>query len=108
MRHHTRLVVVLGVLTATTAILWASLASAMTFSSSQYLIDSAVLNNVGGDSSSTSYQLTSSGGESAIGNGAGGSYKMPAGFVAQLPTMLSLTVQPAGLVGYYPFDEVGS
>lgn len=82
-----------------------SSASAMQFSSTDYLIDAAVLNNTGGFSSSTDYQLTSSGGEAAIGNGASGSYLMPAGYVAQLQSMISVKTEPSGLVGYWPLDE---
>lgn len=82
-------------------------ASAMQFSSTDYVIDTATLNNVGGYSSSTDYQLTSSGGEAAIGNGASGSYMMPAGYVAQLPSMISVKTEPSGLVGYWPMDESG-
>lgn len=80
--------------------------TAMQFSSSDYIIDTATLNNVGGFSSSTNYQLTSSGGEAAIGNGAGGSYKMAAGYVAQIITpAITVDTQPSGLIGYYPMDE---
>lgn len=78
---------------------------AMQFSSADYLIDTATLNNVGGYSSSADYQLTSSGGEAAIGNGSSGSYMMPAGYVAQLPSMISVKTEPSGLVGYWPMDE---
>lgn len=80
-------------------------AGAMQFSSSDFLIDAATLNNVGGFSSSTNYQLTSSGGEAAIGNGISGSYMMPAGYVAQLPSMISVKTEPSGLSAYYPLDE---
>lgn len=78
---------------------------AMQFSSSDFLIDAAALNNIGGSNSSASYQLTSSGGESIIGNGASGSYMMPAGYVAQLPSMIAIKTEPYGLVGYWPLDE---
>lgn len=81
-------------------------ASAMSFASTDYTIDAAVLNNVGGYTSSGDYQLTSSGGEAAIGNGASGSYKLAAGYVAQIITpQMSLTIQPTGLIGEYPLDE---
>lgn len=81
-------------------------ASAMRFSSTDYVIDAATLGNVGGYTSSTNYQLTGSGGEAAIGNGASGSYKMAAGYVAQIVTpAITVKTQPSGLVGYYPLDE---
>lgn len=86
------------------AVLYGS-ASAMQFSSTDYLIDTATLNNVGGFSNSADYQLTASGGEAAIGNGASGSYMMPAGHVAQLGSMISVRTEPSGLVGYWPMDE---
>ncbi len=81
--------------------------NAMTFSSSNYIIDTAVLNNVGGSSSSTNYQLVSSGGEAVIGEGASGSYKLAAGYVAQLSSSPTITVttQPSGLIGGYSLDE---
>lgn len=75
------------------------------YSSSNYTIDTSVMSNFGGTSGSTNYGLTSSGGEAVIGDGAGGSYKLGVGYVAQLERSLSLTVQPSGLVGAYPLDE---
>jgi len=80
--------------------------SAMQFSSSSYTIDAATLNNVGGFSESSNYQLMSSGGEAAIGNGASGSYKLAAGYAAQIITpAITVKTQPSGLTGYYPLDE---
>lgn len=84
--------------------------SAERFTSPSYTIDASVVgNSFGGDASSTSYKLTSSGGESVIGQGSGGSYKLDAGYVSQLTgsaSSFSLTVQPSGLIGYYSFDNV--
>ncbi len=80
-------------------------ASADRYSSTSYIIDASVMNNFGGTSDSSSYNLTSSGGEAVIGNGTGGSYKIGAGYVAQLEKSLSLTIQPSGLVAAYPLDE---
>lgn len=83
-----------------------SAVSAARFSSSSYVIDASVVgNSMGGSQGSASYRLTGSGGESVVGNGAGGSYKVGMGYVAQLPKSLQLTVQPSGLVGYWPLDE---
>lgn len=99
----------LSLTVALVTVLFAASAGAMRFTSTDYIIDTAVLNNVGGDSSSSSYQLTSSGGEAAIGDGAGGSYKLAAGYVAQIITegtpAMTVTTQPKGLVAYYPMDE---
>lgn len=78
------------------------------FSSTSYVIDASVMNTAGGSSSSSSYKLVGSSGESIIGNGASGSYKMGAGFVSQLENSLQLNVQPSGLTGHYPLDEAGS
>lgn len=75
------------------------------FSSSDYVIDASVTNTFGGQQSSASYKLTSSGGENIVGDGAGGSYKMGIGFVPQTTSSLRLTVQPTGLVAHFPFDE---
>ncbi|HPQ82575.1 MAG TPA: hypothetical protein PL191_02425, partial [Candidatus Saccharimonas sp.] len=87
------------------AVLFANGVSAYRFSSSSYVIDASVGNNFGGQSGSSSYSLVGSGGETIVGNGAGGSYKIGMGYVAQLPKSLQLTVQPDGLVGYWSLDE---
>lgn len=83
-----------------------SFASADRFSSSSYVIDASIANGNGGTTgTSTSYKLTTSAGENAIGNGTAGSYIMGMGFVSQLTKSLSLTVQPSGLVAHYSLDE---
>lgn len=106
MRSSAKAFVMLGMLSIVGIVLFSSSVTAMRFSSTDYVIDTAVLNNVGGYSSSTNYQLTSSGGEAAIGNGASGSYKMGAGYVAQIITpAITVETQPSGLVAYYPLDE---
>jgi len=98
---HLRVLVVAFVVSA----LSFQFASADRYSSTSYIIDASVMNNFGGTSDSSSYNLTSSGGEAVIGNGTGGSYKIGAGYVAQLEKSLSLTIQPSGLVAAYPLDE---
>jgi hypothetical protein len=80
-------------------------ASADRFQSTNYTIDASTGNSTGGAYSSTSYRLTGSGGESVIGNGSGGSYKMGQGYVAQLEKSIQMSVQPGGLIAYYPLDE---
>ena len=75
------------------------------YTSPNYTIDASISNSFGGSTTGGSYQLTGSGGESIIGNGAGGSYILDQGYVAQLDNALQLTVQPAGQVAYYPLDE---
>ncbi|MBC7764622.1 LamG domain-containing protein [Microbacteriaceae bacterium] len=87
------------------SVAFASQAMSARFSSTSYIIDASVMNNFGGQGSSTSFKVTGSGGESIIGNGAGGSYKIGAGYVAQLEKGMQLSVQPSGLLGHYPLDE---
>ncbi len=82
--------------------------SAERYTSPSYTIDASVVgNSFGGNSTSTNYTLTSSGGESIVGQGSGGSYKLDSGYVSQLTSAansFSLRVQPSGLIGYYSFD----
>lgn len=82
-----------------------SSARADVFTSPSFEIDASVNSSFGGQSGSTSYKMVSSGGESIIGNGASGSYKLGQGYIAQLDKSLQLTVQPSGLIGYFPLDE---
>lgn len=82
-----------------------SVASADRYTSTSYIIDASVLSATGGAQTSASYKLTSSTGENVVGNGAGSSYLVGMGYVAQLGKSLQLTMQPNGLVVYYPLDE---
>ncbi len=79
--------------------------SADSYSSSSYKINGVVGGSFSGSTTSTTYKLESSGGEPIIGQGASGSYKLDSGYIAQLQRSLKLTVQPAGLKAYYPFEE---
>ncbi|MEO5691295.1 MAG: LamG domain-containing protein [Candidatus Saccharimonadales bacterium] len=80
--------------------------SAERFTGGSYTIDASVVgNSFGGDTTGGSYKLTSSGGESLIGQGSGGSYKIGVGYVAQLESSLQLTVQPGSLIGYFALEE---
>jgi hypothetical protein len=72
--------------------------------SSHFRLDPNVTNSVGGAGSSTSYGLTDSGGEAAVGSGSSGSYKLTQGYVAQLTHSISLSVLPHGIAAYYPLD----
>lgn len=66
------------------------------FQSTNYTIDAGVAgNSAGGVQSSSNYALVSSGGESIVGNGTGGSYKLGEGYVAQLEQSIELSVSPA-------------
>lgn len=81
-------------------------ASANTYTSPNFNINTSVVGgSLSGPQSSTSYSMTSSGGESVIGQGTSGSYKLGEGYVPTLESSLQLTVQPSGLSVYYPFDE---
>lgn len=81
-------------------------AHAERFTGGSYTIDASIIgNSFGGDTTGGSYKLTSSGGESVIGQGSGGSYKLGTGYVAQLEDSIQLTVQPGSLVSYYALEE---
>jgi hypothetical protein len=95
----------IGTLSVAISSLFVGVAMADRINSTNYVIDASVAGNFGGSTGSSSYQLTSSGGESIAGNGSGGSYKIGYGYISNLEKSLSLTVQPSGLVGYWPFDE---
>lgn len=65
------------------------------FTSTNYTIDaSSVGSSISGRQNSTSYQLVSSGGESVVGNGTSGSYKLGEGYVAQLDQSIQLSLSP--------------
>lgn len=80
-------------------------AKADTLTSPDYQLSPAVGDSFGGSFGSSNYALTDSGGEAAIGNGSGGSYKLGSGFVSELQHSINLYVEPAGLVAYYPMNE---
>ncbi len=73
-------------------------------SSPNFIIEGTAGGNFGDKSSSTNYGLVSTGGESIIGNGTSGSYKLGTGYSASLEHALQITVQPSGLVSYYALD----
>jgi hypothetical protein len=83
-------------LAATSAVLFVGLfvsAHAARYSSPSYNVDASILgNSFGGAGASTSYKLVSSGGESIIGNGSSGSYKLDEGYVAQLGSASTIQV----------------
>lgn len=76
-----------------------------TYTGTSWKINGAFGNSLGGSGSSASYNLVDTGGESIIGNGSGGSYTITAGYVSQLQNAIQLTVQPSGLVGYWPMED---
>lgn len=79
---------------------------ALQSSSSNYILNSNAASTFGGSAGSGDYQLFASGGEAIIGDGAGGSYMLGAGFVEQLQNSIQMSVQPSGLVRHYTLDEV--
>ncbi len=89
----------------TLCLVWAQSVSAARFTSTSYVIDASVNDSFGGQSSSSSYEVVGTGGESIVGNGAGGSYKIGAGYAAQLQQSFRMSVQPEGLMALYPLDE---
>ena len=100
----------IGILTvvATVAALVGSLSIAMadTISSSNYSINGNLGGSFGGSPFSTNYKMTSIGGEAIVGSGQSGSYiidQRPPG--SSTTSTMQLSVQPNGLVGYYPLDE---
>lgn len=97
--------VTITVLSIVLAALFFDIALADRYSSTSYVIDASVMSTVGGAQSSTTYRLTSSGGETIVGNGSAGSYKMGYGYISNLEKSLSLTVQPSGLVAAYQLDD---
>src|ERR1035437_10182990 len=88
-----------------TIVLCAPLVAADTYSSTNYKINGEIGVSSGGDSTSSgTYRLISTMGESVVGQGSGGSYKLDAGYIAQLSNSLSVAVQPTGLIAYLPLD----
>lgn len=65
--------------------------AAQSSASTSYRLDASVNNSFGGSVSSTNYGLVNSGGESAIGDGASGSYILGAGYTSQLEQSIQLT-----------------
>lgn len=65
--------------------------AAESFSSSNYRVNGVVGNSFSNSTTSSTYTLESSGGESIIGNGTSGSYKLGEGYIAQLSRSLTLS-----------------
>lgn len=79
--------------------------SAESMSSTNFQLNGNANSAFGGQGSSTSYSMFSTGGEPVIGRGTSGSYILGGGYTAQLERSIQLTVQPSGLLGYWSFDE---
>ena len=81
----------------------ATAVSAAILTSPNYMINGNLGGSFGGSISSTSYRMTSIGGEAVIGQGQSASYIMDQ--QASSGSTMQLSVQPSGLVAYYPLDE---
>ena len=95
---------VLGVLMAM-LFLGISTATAARITSPNYQIDGNLGGTFGGDASSSSYKMTTLGGEAIIGAGSSGSYILDQQQSSSSAQTMQLGVQPSGLVGFYPMDE---
>lgn len=73
--------------------------------STNFVLNGNANSSFGGQTSSTSYGMFSTGGEPVIGKGASGSFILGEGFTAQSEQSIALTVQPGGLLGFWNFDE---
>lgn len=101
-----RLFFVVGIASLFVSGAYSSILYADSFSGGSYSIDASVMNSFGGKTVSTSYSMVSSGGESIIGNGSGGSYLLGQGYTSQLRKSLQISSQPGGLTAYYSLDEL--
>lgn len=87
-------------------LLFTSTTHAERFESDSWVIDASVLGNTfGGTTESDNWRMETTGGEAIIGRGQGGSYKLGQGYVSQLEQAIQISIQPSGLVAYYPMDE---
>lgn len=80
------------------ALLCVSTATAARLTSPNYQLDSNLDGSFGGATSSTSYKMTSTGGEPIVGNGASGSYKLTPGDVDDSAPYLLLSIPDDNVV----------
>lgn len=81
---------------------WPALAAPLT--TTHYRLDPDVTSNFGGKGSSTNYGLVDAGGEAALGFGTSNSYRLGAGYTAELQKSIQLAMLPSGISAYYPLD----
>lgn len=86
-------------------ICFVSSAAAEQITSTNYVINGNLGGSFGGNLSSTSYKMTTIGGEAIVGNGQSGSYIIDQIQEDQSTDTMQLSIQPSGLVAYYPLDE---
>jgi hypothetical protein len=92
------------VLVAVALLLAPRVASADLLQSTNFRLDPNVAATFGGDSSSQSFKLTATGGETAVGAGSSTSYQLGQGYVRELTHALTLSVVPNGTYAYWPLD----
>ena len=88
----------------TLALLVPGLAQGVTLVSPNYRLDPNANNSFGGSIGSTSYKLVDAGGEAAVGSGSSSSYRLSAGYVAELAQSIQLSILPSGIAAFYPLD----
>ncbi len=93
------------VVLAVAAIMLPTVASADLLQSTHFRLDPNVAATFGGNTGSTSYKLTDTGGEAVVGAGSSQSYKLTQGYVSQLPHSMQISVLPTGTYATWPFDS---
>lgn len=84
---------VVAVLAVVAGVLMVPSAQANRYTSPNYIIDAGNIGaSIAAITEGGSYRMVASGGESIVGSGQGGSYKLDEGYVAQLPHSLELNV----------------
>ena len=78
---------------------------AETITSPSYKINGNLGGSFGGQTNSTNYKMTSIGGEAIVGSGSSSSYIIDQQQTSAAAQTMEISVQPSGLVGYYPMDE---
>lgn len=78
---------------------------AETITSPSYKINGNLGGSFGGQTNSTNYKMTAIGGEAIVGSGSSGSYIIDQQLTNAAAQTMEISVQPSGLVGYYPMDE---
>lgn len=84
-------------------------ARAASFNSSNFSIDGSLGDSTAGAQASTNYVMTSTGGESIAGSSSSASYALTSGYNPLVDSnSIQLSVQPNGLVGYWPLENSAS
>lgn len=105
MNHLGKIGQIVGSACAVVLVFCVSTVMAETITSPSYKINGNLGGSFGGQTSSTSYKMSAIGGEAVVGNGSSGSYIIDQQQTSAAATTMQLSIQPSGLVGYYPMDE---